>query len=61
MRRIIDTLGEVYRDDGIAIWLAAEHTAGPLATHRPIELCATAAGRERVLAAVEILTTGAFA
>jgi hypothetical protein len=56
MRAVIDTLSETYRDDGIAIWLAAEHKTGRLKGFRPIELCTTVEGRAKVLAVAESLT-----
>lgn len=58
---IAESLRATYTEDGVAIWLGNIHRAGPLRGWRPIVLCRTAGGRERVLQAAEILAQGAYA
>lgn len=48
MVMVVEALGEVYRDDGVAIWLGAEHSSGPFEGVRPIDACRTPEGRFRV-------------
>lgn len=56
MADIVRVLGQTYREDGIALWLAAQHHAGPLAGDAPIYLCTTQTGRDWVYAVAEGLT-----
>lgn len=46
---VIDALREIYRDDGVAIWLAAEHKSGPFKGRRPIDVCKTVEGRAEII------------
>lgn len=46
---IVKALGVTYNDDGVAIWLASWNRN---IDGRPIDLCRTAEGRERVAEAV---------
>lgn len=48
MAQVVEALREAYADDGVAIWLAAEHGSGPFDGTRPIEVCKTPEGRFRV-------------
>lgn len=45
MAMVIEALGEVYTDEGIAIWLSAERVSGRFEGRRPIDVCRTAEGR----------------
>ena len=56
MVMVVEAVGELYQDDGIAIWLAAEHASGRFEGRRPIEVCQTAEGRYDVWSYVQILT-----
>lgn len=58
--RIRELLSEVYLPEGVDIWLAATHKAGPLKGRCPNNMIAAGATAP-VLAAVEILVGGAFA
>ncbi len=60
MREVIEVLGDVYRDDGIAIWLAGEHRSGPFKGRRPVDVCKTAAGRAEVWDVADGLAGGNF-
>lgn len=59
MVQVVEALREVYRDDGVAIWLGAEHQAGRFAGRRPIDVCRTAEGRYEVYALACALADGA--
>lgn len=58
MAQVIESLGDVYTDDGIAMWLAAEHVSGRFAGRRPIDVCKTAEGRHEVWALGQALADG---
>lgn len=58
MRQVIEALGEVYLDDGVAIWLGAANRM--LGGERAIDLCRTGEGRYRVYALAQALADGAF-
>lgn len=49
MHGVVCALRDIYRDDGVAIWLGAVHKSGPFKGQRPIDVCKTAEGRVRVI------------
>jgi len=59
MVQVVETLREVYTDEGVAIWLgsANAHFDG----ERAIDICRTAEGRLRVWQIAGGLAEGAFA
>lgn len=57
MAQVVEALGEVYTDDGVAIWLAVENRL--LDGERGIDVCRTPEGRYRVFALASALAEGA--
>lgn len=49
MHGVVCALRDIYRDDGVAVWLGAVHKSGPFKGQRPIDVCKTAEGRVRVI------------